>query len=675
MGCGSAKPEVAPQQNVAEPEDRNGVAKNELPPQRQTEQCIQPQIKEIKQDRPKEKRKDSAKSKSSSGSSSRSSSAKSQKSRPETSPGGNDVSPTTNEQVIAKEATEQQHEMQQQTVESVESNNNAEKPVEEATNPEEPAKVEAEETVDETTTQGAATEETSNDQGHEKPNFSEDALKEFVDLQNQLKSLEEKSAGNNYGMKHTRLVELHKNLNASHEILEKLKAQTAKEYQDVVDFNAAFNMRSMFINQAQMNADYQKEQNEYLDAVNKQEIAQQEFENLKSQYKKLYNEVTAAKDDQEELNKLRSKEEELLGRIFNDSYGSDKEWKLEMELDLLGQRKDRINAAYVRWRAAHVYLDTATKQLSWSTRRWAQIATHKVTILVVKYQMVAETRNHLIAAAQNITSAHGNLKPVNIPYFTDVDLQQLQQITRTIFNDVNIPNNYQNSYYTFASLFSKCSHLLQWVNQVLQDTISKDLAGVKKEFQEKYYELKEERMSLIKAKVKEKLGVELEVEVTKDELSSDESSSLEGADIAEPGEVAKEEGDEEAPAPDENEGVPDKAPPPEEGEVPPDGGEAGPAETEAATKRVPLSELAPAPTAEDLFGNIDQLKKQHEDELAEFEKAQEINKARVQQGLQEKLRARRSRRRKIQGQEAETNQLTQGGGSSSEPPPPSEMGL
>ena len=163
---------------------------------------------------------------------------------------------------------------------------------------------------------------------------------------------------------------------------------SAKEYQDVVDFNAAFNMRSMFINQAQMNADYQKEQNEYLDAVNKQEIAQQEYENLKSQYKKLYNEVTAAKDDQEELNKLRSKEEELLGRIFNDSYGSDKEWKLEMELDLLGQRKDRINAAYVRWRAAHVYLDTATKQLSWSTRRWAQIATHKVTILVVCFLLI-----------------------------------------------------------------------------------------------------------------------------------------------------------------------------------------------------------------------------------------------------------------------------------------------
>lgn len=60
-------------------------------------------------------------------------------------------------------------------------------------------------------------------------------------------------------------------------------------------------------------------------------------------------------------------------------------------------------------------------------------------------------------------------------------------------------------------MFSKCSHLLQWVNQVVEGTISKDLAGVKKEFHDKHHELKEERMTLIKAIVKEKLGVELDV--------------------------------------------------------------------------------------------------------------------------------------------------------------------
>ena len=45
-------------------------------------------------------------------------------------------------------------------------------------------------------------------------------------------------------------------------------------------------------------------------------------------------------------------------------------------------------------------------------------------------------------------------------------------------------------------------------------------------------------------------------------------------------------------------------------------------------------------------GDINNLKKQHEQEMEEFSKQQEVNKARLEQGLQEKLRSRRSRRRR-----------------------------
>lgn len=166
---------------------------------------------------------------------------------------------------------------------------------------------------------------------------------------------------------------------------------SAKEYRDIEELNSAWNVRALFVNQAQINAEYEKEKQEYVDALNKQEIAQQEFENLKTQYKKLYDEVITVKKDMDELNSLRGKQEVLLGQIFNDSYGSDKEWKLEMELDLLGQRKERISAAHVRWSAAHVYLDHAVKQLSWSTRRWAQIASHRVTVLVVSFHLKFES--------------------------------------------------------------------------------------------------------------------------------------------------------------------------------------------------------------------------------------------------------------------------------------------
>lgn len=162
------------------------------------------------------------------------------------------------------------------------------------------------------------------------------------------------------------------------------------------------------------------------------------------------------------------------------------------------------------------------------------------------------------------------------------------------------------------------------------------------------------------------------MEVKRDEFKGDDYSAEE-ADIAKPGAVAKEEGDDQAPEPEDKEGLPAEAPPSGDGEAPAEA-EAGEDSADAPPKPVPLSELAPPPNQEDLFGNIDQLKKQHEEELAEFEKQQELNKTRVEQGLQEKLRARRSRRRKMQAQEAEASALS-GGEGSSEPPPPSEMGL
>lgn len=225
MGCGSSQ-QVAPQENVGR---FNGDVKRESPPPRQNEPQNQPHVEEIIQESPKEKRKDSAKSKSSSSSSSsRSSSAKSTKSRPETAPGGNAL-PVTNEQPAKDNAQQPVPEQEtQQSAEVVESNNNAdsEKPADTST--EEPAKVE--EAADETTTQGAAVvvsgEENNDQEQHEKPDFNEDVLKEFVEVENQVKSLEEKGAENNYQVKHARLLELHKNLTASQEKVEKLKAQT-----------------------------------------------------------------------------------------------------------------------------------------------------------------------------------------------------------------------------------------------------------------------------------------------------------------------------------------------------------------------------------------------------------------------------------------------------------------
>ncbi len=83
-------------------------------------------------------------------------------------------------------------------------------------------------------------------------------------------------------------------------------------------------------------------------------------------------------------------------------------------------------------------------------------------------------------------------------------------------------------------------------------------------------------------------------------------------------------------------------------------GEAGP----PANQAVPLSELAPPPSSEELFGNISELKKAHKTQLAVFEKAQTVNKTRMEQGLEEKLRARKSKRRRANLHEEQMKALS-----------------
>lgn len=66
------------------------------------------------------------------------------------------------------------------------------------------------------------------------------------------------------------------------------------------------------------------------------------------------------------------------------------------------------------------------------------------------------------------------------------------------------------------------------------------------------------------------------------------------------------------------------------------------------------------PTQDALFGNIEELKSKYEEQVAEFSKAQDVNKARVDQALEDKLRERRNRRKRVELQQLETSELAKG---------------
>ena len=185
----------------------------------------------------------------------------------------------------------------------------------------------------------------------------------------------------------------------------------------------------------------------------------------------------------------------------------------------------------------------------------------------------------------------------------------------------------------YVTTHRRAAALIQWFDQVINGTILKDLANATKQVNEKQKQLRNERIRLIKEKIKLKQGTEvttdydIQMSTPEPEEADEELMKVMEADaVSQAGDLAE----------DLTDGATDDAP---------------------APTPLPQNELAPPPDTSDIFGNIEELKKQHEEEMAQLEKAQTVNKARADQDLQEKLAQRRSRRRRIQQQESEAQAL------------------
>ena len=61
--------------------------------------------------------------------------------------------------------------------------------------------------------------------------------------------------------------------------------------------------------------------------------------------------------------------------IFDGKYGSDLEFRLEMELDNLNDRKQRVGVAKYKWQNSRVLMQYSCNQLSFAVKRWSELCT------------------------------------------------------------------------------------------------------------------------------------------------------------------------------------------------------------------------------------------------------------------------------------------------------------
>ncbi|XP_041356021.1 serine/threonine-protein kinase dst2-like [Gigantopelta aegis] len=456
-------------------------------------------------------------------------------------------------------------------------------------------------------------------------------LKRYMTLEKEIRELERKNVVGNLQMKKEQLLDIKKTEAQLEKYYNEVCKKVEKEKADVDKMNEP-SVRQFFADQQTFDATLSKEQEEYLEAVGEQEVAKKQLDGIKEQTKGLDSEVKSLDADVERLKKLYDEQDELLDKIFSGEYGSDLENRLEREVDMLLDEKERVGVAKYKWTNSRVLLQHACNQLAFAVRRWEDLAGVHPSNVQLRYQIATETRNNLIAASQNMTSAQRYLAPIQFPYCQPAEIETLDRACKNIYIDMQTPDRQKHALQCYSITHKRAAALLQWFDSVINKSIHKDMETATKSLGTKEGELRKERLRLIK----ERMGQELGPEAISDPEDTKGGEEEVNVSVSKPDVVTGAEGlsqgsaDEQATLKSGEDHARDPTP-------------------------LPTNELAPAPSSDELFGNIEQLKKQHEQELKEFEKAQEMNKARMEQGLQEKLKMRRSRRQRIEEQQTQSD--------------------
>ena len=212
--------------------------------------------------------------------------------------------------------------------------------------------------------------------------------------------------------------------------------------------------------------------------------------------------------DGERIQQLYGKRDELLDGIFEGQYGSDLEIQLERELDVALEQKHHVDQAFFRWKQAHIHARQASVQVQRAIQRWQDIANVPIEESEKRYEMASTTRDFLLEAVGNLANAQRYLPNITFPYCTPEELETLDQAISYIYNDAKSQERHEHALMCYRSTYRRIMALKQWLEHVLNVTISRDLFEITEECKSLANDLRAERTRLIRLKIKEITGSE-----------------------------------------------------------------------------------------------------------------------------------------------------------------------
>ncbi|XP_076336160.1 uncharacterized protein LOC143239181 [Tachypleus tridentatus] len=471
--------------------------------------------------------------------------------------------------------------------------------------------------------------DSSNSESNKPVEITVESLEKYLSMEKQIQMYEKQHVLENYQVKTEQLEQLEKKLEELKDTQKQLNEQTT-ELQTVenADGTNDQNVKQFFMEKTENGQELSKEHEDIVDALNRKEIISQELESTTRQRDDLKQEIATLSEERETIQRLYEEIDEMLDNLFGGSYGSDLENQLEKEADFLQEQKHYMAQTHFKWRQAYMMVKQATTQLGLGVQKWKEIPNISQDDLEQKYTCAVESRNNIVAATQNLQGAHRYLCDVVFPYCTQEEVETLNKAITYIFTDMQTTDRHEHALSCYHTTYRRSGALRQWFEQVLNTVIARDVAQLAEEWKTKKFELRQERVRLIQERVKELTGKDVEFDVDVDIDAEDAAADEQVAQLFE-AEKVKGQYNSLAPEP----------------LIPP------------APTPVPLKDLAPPPSNEEIFGKINELRKRHEAKVEDFKNSQALKHARMEIGLKEKLDARRSRRNRLQAHAEEMQAL------------------
>jgi hypothetical protein len=192
--------------------------------------------------------------------------------------------------------------------------------------------------------------------------------------------------------------------------------------------------------------------------------------------------------------------------IFEKQYGSELEQKLEKDLDWLVEQKHHVQQASFRWGQALTLTDIAFTQISKGLEKWKKVKTTPSNDLERRYNYAAGARNLFVSASQNIFAALHYLPNIEVPYCRPDEMLIVDKAITYIFLDMMSDERHAHAATCYQTCLKRVGALKQWLNQVINSTINRDHAEVLENTRTKASDLRNERIRLIKTRLKDFLG-------------------------------------------------------------------------------------------------------------------------------------------------------------------------